>query len=89
MITQYVLNKKNQRMGLMVAFKDKENPVIVSWSKCKKTDKFDPQQAMDIALGRIQKNRSPIVPKSMRGNMMGFMNRAEKYFKTNNVVLVG
>lgn len=90
MITKFY-RKKNRPgyAGLVVAVKDGDS-VRVGWSLCKtKLDSFDRQKAYDLALARVnspgRKNR--VVPQSLKDTVDQVMDRAKKYFKTENVTV--
>lgn len=97
-LLQYV-RKGSQRVraGVLVARKFKKNKkikVFVGWSKCKlAADKFDASRGKEIAEGRIQqrldgrKSKSK-VPHSIKGKVEEFVERAKRYFKTENVKVV-
>lgn len=84
---------KRMRAGVMIARKVKKNKkvkVLIGWSKCKlAVDKFDVVLGKEIAEGRIfqkllGKSKSK-VPHSIRDSVKEFVERAKRYFKTENV----
>jgi hypothetical protein len=97
-LLQYV-RKGSQRVraGVLLARKVKKNKkvkVLVGWSKCKLTvDKFDPVRGKEIAEGRIQRRLEGDkgkgkVPHSIKDKVKEFVERAKRYYKTENVKVV-
>lgn len=84
---------KRLRAGVMIARKVKKNKkvkVLVGWSKCKlKVDEFDAVRGKEIAEGRITQKLlgrgKSKVPHSMKDSVKEFVERAKRYFKTENV----
>jgi hypothetical protein len=68
--------------GLFVAFM-KGDSLRLGWSLCNtaKADVFDENRAMDIAVGRAEKNEEFDYPPSMRKKAVKFIKRANAYFK--------
>ena len=50
-LVQYVRNGKNHRIGVVVAVGKNQ----IGWSLCNKTDDFDKQRGLSIAIGRAHK----------------------------------
>ena len=77
---QYVYNKKNQRVGVVVAVgKDR-----IGWSRCNLgKERFDRVRGIDIACGRAVVGSAVPVPHDIRGTMAFMAERANRYFKTN------
>ena len=90
MLIQYV-RKNNKPVGCLVATKREDGKVAISYSACKKGDKFTKKLAREIAFGRTKKNcislqvmQSPVlslIPFALRNSLEGFINRTERYFK--------
>jgi len=94
MIKQFVTNKSNQRIGVLVAISDPREKFKVGWSKCKTTDqamnynaidKFDRERGIGIAVGRAERMNMETfvkeVPASMVEDAARFVDRCERYFK--------
>jgi hypothetical protein len=101
-LLQYLRNRKNARVGVLLAIKTPDCAnVHVAWSKCKlkakgeKLDKFDPKRGVEIARqrlrGMLEKGRPQHeVPHSIRKTLNEFADRCRRYYKVEpeNVVLV-
>jgi hypothetical protein len=87
--------KGGNPIGSMAAvFDETEKKVAVGWSLCNKLDKcrdgINASRAVDIALGRALAERSATpVPKSIAKKVKQFAERAKRYYKTENIVIVG
>ena len=84
MLVKYVRNKKNQRVGVVVAV----SATQIGWSTCnfKMGDRFDKKRGREIAIGRAWKEeyeRVDIyeVPFSVRWDVVEMTLRAGSYFK--------
>ena len=103
-IMQFHRDKNRNRRGVLVAEKI-DDSIIIGWSMCKtkvetfdfetntmcKTavDTFDKDKGIAIAQGRIQKRHSDPLPHSMTSITKEFVNRAKRYFKTDEVTVLG
>ncbi len=89
-LVQYVRNRKNQKIGVVVAT-DKER---LGWSLCCKTDRFDKERGLQIAIGRATKfemkhldsmyqyeHYKTAVPDSVRPTIIKVLKRAKVYYK--------
>jgi hypothetical protein len=102
-IFQYIKNRKNQRVGVVVATGLRR----VGWSLCKthmiedwdaappkriKVDTFNKKRGFDIACGRANQENPvtdlDLVPQSARKLFVEMTNRAERYFSPKPVVPV-
>jgi hypothetical protein len=87
--------KGGNPIGSMAAvFNEAEQKAVVGWSLCNKLDKcrdgINSSRAVDIALGRAVAERSETpLPKSIAKKVKSFAERAKRYYKTENVVVVG
>lgn len=84
-IVQYIRDKKNNKTGLILAFKSNDK-VHIGWSKVNtKLDIFDKEVAFDIATGRAFKNFNDTeleIPVSLVDEIRWFCwNRVTRYFK--------
>jgi len=89
-LIQYIKNKQNQRIGVMVAIPDPESHwYSVGWSKCNHwADSFNKEKALDIAFGRAQAHSDmSAMPKSLWGSDLyhKFIDRCDAYFKVDLV----
>lgn len=81
-LVQYVKDNKNKRVGVVVAI-DSET---FGWSKCKmREDEFSEERALEIAMGRAIKGSSNPVAHSVQPTMQLMVDRAERYYKEEDV----
>lgn len=83
-ITEYVLNKKKQRIGVVLATKDRDR-VVVGWSKTRKKDVFDKNLGYQIAEDRALKDSIVAVPSDIVPAYNRIIDRAKRYFRTDSV----
>jgi hypothetical protein len=95
-IKQHVKNRRGQRVGLLLAFKDPlDEGFRVGYSKCNVSrEPFNATRAFDMALGRActavyqreEKLAWPPIdenfPQSMEKDFEQFIDRCRRYFKT-------
>lgn len=87
-IFQYV-RINNQLVGVLVA-KRFEDEIIIDYSLCRPSDRFDKKLGMKIAEGRCDKFiktgicTDRVLPRFALKPMQDFLNRSCKYFKVNN-----
>ena len=91
-ITQYVKNRRGQKVGLLLAFRYcGEDFFRVGFSKCNiKREPFNVTRAFDMALGRacVSYTKNMMYPfdinfpTSMRGDYCQFIERCQRYFKS-------
>jgi hypothetical protein len=86
MLIQYIRKGHNRPVGCLVAVKRKDGEVVISYSLCRKGDRFSKDLAKKIALGRAhswseQEHRKDTLPSSLGSSMSDFTKRAERYFK--------
>lgn len=93
MIFEYVrrnISKRNMKVGILVAQKFEDGQVAISWSKCHTgKDQFDNLIAMSIAEYRFNHGCTAVVPRSMEKDIERFIDRSKRYFKTDNIVVLG
>lgn len=77
MIFQYVRNRQNQRVGIVVACSKEQ----VGWSACKKGDRFNKERGMEIAIGRASVGSEVKPPLYVSFTLEIMKERAERYFK--------
>ena len=87
MLRQYVRNAKNDKSGVMVAFKD-GNKCMVGFSFCReKMDEFNKDLGEKIAIGRALKLsdaeavNEDMIPFYASEQAANFVGRCKKYFK--------
>lgn len=89
-IFEYVRDRHNNRVGVILALKNKsDNTVTFGWSLCKKSDQFSRDVGIGIAINRALKfDRHPLlrIPHSMKQHFETFRKRAGKYFKNSFLV---
>lgn len=80
----YVLNKKKQRVGVVVAtMGNNGDAAYLGWSRCnaRAGDTFDRELGLKIALGRALEVSVEPVPNSLAAQYAIMKERAKKYFK--------
>lgn len=88
-------NKGGNAIGSMAAvLHEDDHKVVIGWSLChkldKRKDKFNSDRAIEIALGRATAGRSTTpMPRSIAKKVKQFAERAKKYYKVENAVIVG
>lgn len=60
MISQYIRNKKNQKIGVIVAEKNSFGEVRIGWSLCNKKDEFNKALGIKIAVDRYHRDNRAI-----------------------------
>lgn len=84
-IFQYVRNRRRQKVGIVVAVKRNDNKVGLGYSLCatNRGDKFNPELALNIALGRAENfpNFDGLIPESVEKDWSEIYHRSERYFK--------
>lgn len=87
-IFQYIRDKKNNRIGVMVAIEEGDN-IHLGFSMCHKNDIFNAERGIAIALGRAKTHRNPGddtdiltgFKRISQNDIERFMHRAHKYFQ--------
>ena len=87
----YVLDKKDQRIGVLAATSNDLHPdaVYIGWSLCNFSlgDRFDPKRGVQIAYERSSKCSIAPFPMSLNDRYDAFKFRCEKYFKDKRVFI--
>lgn len=88
--TEEMVRVNAPKVGVFVAVKTSPETVKVGWSKCMKTDRFNPINGLDIATQRAMGmyQGSYEVPKRFVTNLEDFLARCKRYFKGATVELV-
>ena len=95
MIWQYVRDRKNRKVGVVIAYRTDEGNIMLGWSLCNKKDKFDKTIALNKAtqrakhIGVFQKignriwsyNMEDNVPRSITNTFINVSERAKRYYK--------
>ena len=94
MLIQYVRDKNNHRVGVVVA----EKPSLVDkgdgigWSKChSRLDKFDKKMGIKIAYGRAisgKQYKETIIPHDVQQVIKKMKKRAKSYYKCESTSVV-
>ena len=86
-IHKFIHNKKNQRVGVILAAPISDTDAGVGWSLChrSKGDKFDKTLAVQIATDRVQHGTKLSVPSSLKKHYDEMVVRANKYFKGHKI----
>lgn len=88
-IVQHVRNQSRQKVGTFIAVLA-AGKIVIGWSKCNRKDRFDPVTGKKLAMLRIWKGRtSAKIPNGVREHIERFVQRAKRYFKTNDIVVTG
>jgi hypothetical protein len=86
----YILDKKDQRIGVLAATNNNIDPdnVFIGWSLCNQSagDKFDAKRGVEIAYERSRKCSVAPIPMSIVQRYAAFKHRCNKYFKNRTVV---
>ena len=81
----YILDNKDQRIGVLAAVSNDLNPdtVYIGWSLCNFSlgDRFDPKRGVEIAYERSRKCSASDIPMSIFDRYQAFKFRCQKYFK--------
>lgn len=81
----YILDNKDQRIGVLAAVSNDLNPdiVYIGWSLCNFSlgDRFDPKRGVEIAYERSRKCSASGIPMSIFDRYQAFKFRCQKYFK--------
>lgn len=81
----YILDNKDQRIGVLAAASNDLYPdiVYIGWSLCNFSlgDRFDPKRGVEIAYERSRKCSASDIPMSIFDRYQAFKFRCEKYFK--------
>ena len=89
-IFQYVRNRRREKVGVVVALKRTDNKVGVGYSLCatNRGDKFNPELALNIALGRAEAfpHFADEIPQSVNNDWAIIHDRARRYFKDAEIV---
>ena len=80
MLITYIKNKKNERIGAVVAI-DAEK---IGWSLCCKKDRFDRDMALSIAFGRAHGSNAEL-PREIKPVFNQMRERSRRYFKIKGV----
>lgn len=90
MLKQFIRNKNNQKIGVLVA-DSVDGEVLVGWSLARRAsrpkrykllqDDFDAQRGLDVATGRMYIGSKKEIPNSIRDAYLLFVNRANRYFQ--------
>ena len=89
-LIQFVKNKQNQRVGVLVAIPDPGAHLYrIGYSKCNMwAERFNRERALEIAFGRAQANCDLTkMPKSWLRNGLyhQFMDRCDRYYKEDKI----
>ena len=89
-IFQYVRNRRRQKVGVVVAVKRHDNTIGFGYSLCAVNlgDKFNPELALNIALGRAEAfpHFADEIPSSVENDWSQILHRSERYFKDVEIV---
>ena len=80
MLKQYIRNKKNNPIGVLLADKI-DNDIQLGFSLCSKRDTYNKEKGMQIALHRLHHKGVLNIPDSINELVDAFELRAAKYFK--------
>ena len=89
MITEYVRksSKDRTKVGALAAYKTPDGQISIGFSRWnERLDDYDPKLGMKVAKDRAQKDRAcSDIPRSLKKHIKPFVNRAKRYFKTENL----
>lgn len=95
MIWEYVRDRKNRKVGVVIAYRTGEGNIMLGWSLCDKKDRFDRIIGLNKAIIRakyldlFQKvgnriwshNMTDNVPHSVTDTFISVSERAKRYYK--------
>ena len=90
MLIQYV-HRRGKPVGCLVAVKRDDGDIVIEYSLCRKTDKYDKTLGRNIAIARAMKLKDGqrTLPRSLRVEMQNFIARCERYYKKPATDMVG
>ena len=82
-LVSYIRDNKGIPHGVIVALKRENGTVGINYSFCRKTDRFNKDIGIKIAMGRALNNNKNFVlcPHEIYKKMNFIFDRAEKYFR--------
>lgn len=87
----YILDKKQQRVGVFAATTNDRYPneIFIGWSMCNFSagDRFDSKRGVEIAYERSRKCSIAPLPMSMQHRYDAFRFRCQKYFKNHSIFI--
>lgn len=89
-IIQYI-RRGNKLIDCFYAVKTNKDDTLVSigFSLCRKTDVFDKDLGLTIAHNRALYQRLSGPPVSIKEDLLEFVNRCVRYYKTKHVLICG
>lgn len=89
-LIQYV-RRRGKPVGCLVALKRDDGDIVIEYSLCRKTDKYDKTLGRNIAIARAMKNgdSTRVLPHSLRVDMQEFIARCERYYHKPKTDMVG
>ena len=89
-LIQYIRDKKNRKIGVLLGYKDADGELMIGWSKCNvKRDHFNRDLAITKAFSRRVQDVYPFpedLPQSLRKQYMLFCQRCVRFFYKNGMV---
>lgn len=89
-LIQYIRDKKNRKVGILLAYKDADGELMIGWSKCNmKRDRFNRDLAITKAFDRREPNSIHFpdnLPQSLRETYESFCNRCVRFFYKKGMV---
>jgi hypothetical protein len=90
MLINYLRDKSNNPVGVVVAIKDPDygNEIRLGWSQCHTPlDRFNREKGIEIAIGRARCDRQPKkpLPHDIRYALVNLLQRAKKYYQDASV----
>jgi hypothetical protein len=83
MIKQFLKNKQNQKIGVLIAYAH-ENQVKIGYSACSPADVYDKYLGEVIATGRAEKGIY-YIPYRYYDTAVEFIERCNRYFKNEKM----
>lgn len=77
MLTRYVKDENNQKIGVVIALERGK----IGWSRCRMGDKFDKTLGIKIAIGRAKQGSKKKIPDALLRTVVDSYKAAELYFK--------
>ena len=89
-LIQYIRDKNNRKVGVLLGYKDADGELMIGWSKCNiKRDKFNRDLAITKAFSRRELNAGKWadgLPQSLRETYQSFCDRCVRFFYKNGMV---
>lgn len=93
-LIQYV-HRRGKPSGCLVAIKRDDGEIVIEYSLCRKTDKYDKNLGRDLAMERAMERDDQLnlerrtLPRSLHDDMKKFVSRCERYYRKPKTEMIG